>query len=248
MEWYAFYLNDIVWGLRSEQGIDLPDIQLIIQWRASCDLCTLWQRFGRAVRDLKLQGRALFLVEPKYFDAAKRAKADAELKRKAAEREAGKAPPRKRSRTSKGACDSSKEVGEATNADDVVDRPLAADTETASNTQSGPSNATSSIVSSAPQLDDAARQLLEAEQRAEYEKIPKVERKRGVRKVEDIEPALDDMVNAKDHPVRCSRWAAAVYFRQNKDGSLLVCRHLFIYSHTSLDACAYRLRSPCLHA
>ena len=93
--------------------MDLPDIQLIIQWRASCDLCTLWQRFGRAVCDLKLQGQALFLVESKYFDAAKKAKAvaAAELKRKAVEREAGKAPPKKRARTSKGVCDrASKEV------------------------------------------------------------------------------------------------------------------------------------------
>jgi hypothetical protein len=57
--------------------MDLPDIELIIQWRASCDLCTLWQRFGHAVRDLKLQGRALFLVELKYFDATKKAKVDA---------------------------------------------------------------------------------------------------------------------------------------------------------------------------
>jgi len=109
-------------------------------------------------------------------------------------------------------------------ADNVVDRPLAVDTETASNIQSGPSNATSSIISSAPQLDDAARQLLEAERCAEFEKIPKVERKGGVCKVEDIEPALDGMVNAKDHPVQRSHWAAVVYFRLN------------------------RLRSPCLHA
>ncbi|KAJ7683797.1 P-loop containing nucleoside triphosphate hydrolase protein [Mycena rosella] len=28
-------------------GIDLPNITVVIQWRATCDMCTLWQRFGR---------------------------------------------------------------------------------------------------------------------------------------------------------------------------------------------------------
>ena len=73
----SFLSKDIVQPLCSEQGIDLPDIELIIQWRASCGLCTLWQQFGRAVCDLKLQGRALFLVEPKYFDTTKKVKANA---------------------------------------------------------------------------------------------------------------------------------------------------------------------------
>ena len=208
--------------------MDLPDIELIIQWRASCDLCTLWQHFGRAVRDLKLQGRVLFLVESKYFDATKKAKVDAaaELKRKAVEREAGKGPPKKRARTSKGAHDTSKEATEEgvmvierwSNGDAVVHVPSATDTETAPSTQTGPSNTSSDVVSDVAQLDDAARQLVEAERRTEYEKIPKVERKRGIRKVEEIEPALDDMINAKDHPVRCSRWPLVVYFRQNKNG------------------------------
>lgn len=32
-------------------------------------MCTLWQRFGRAARDQKLEGTAIFFVEPKYFDS-----------------------------------------------------------------------------------------------------------------------------------------------------------------------------------
>ncbi|KIM71289.1 hypothetical protein PILCRDRAFT_82953 [Piloderma croceum F 1598] len=62
-----------VWGLCCTDlfgmGVDLPDIELIIQWKATCDLCTLWQRFGRCARKLSLMGRALFLVESKFFDA-----------------------------------------------------------------------------------------------------------------------------------------------------------------------------------
>ncbi|KAF8150233.1 P-loop containing nucleoside triphosphate hydrolase protein [Crassisporium funariophilum] len=73
-------------------GIDLPNITLIIQWRASCDLCTLWQRFGRAARDFALTAIALFLVEPMYFDetkdekAARKAKREEKAKQKAREK------------------------------------------------------------------------------------------------------------------------------------------------------------------
>ena len=75
-------------------------------------------------------------------------------------------------------------------------------------------------VSNESQLDDVARQLFEAERRTEYEKIPKADRKRGIRKVEEIEPALDDMINAKDSLVQCSRSPLVVYFQQNKNGLL----------------------------
>ncbi|CAK5275042.1 unnamed protein product [Mycena citricolor] len=49
-------------------GLDLPDIALVIQWRATCDLCTLWQRFGRGARALGSTATALLLAEPKHFD------------------------------------------------------------------------------------------------------------------------------------------------------------------------------------
>ncbi|KAF8192846.1 P-loop containing nucleoside triphosphate hydrolase protein [Mycena galopus ATCC 62051] len=62
-------------------GIDLPNITLVIQWRASCDMCTLWQRFGRGARDPKCTAIALFLVEPMYFDETKEEKAARKAKR-----------------------------------------------------------------------------------------------------------------------------------------------------------------------
>lgn len=78
----------------------MPDIELIIQWRATCDMCTLWQRFGRAARALHREGKALFLVEPKHFDDVKAKKAEraAEKKRKAAAKASGERPA-KRART-----------------------------------------------------------------------------------------------------------------------------------------------------
>ncbi|KAJ7660489.1 hypothetical protein B0H17DRAFT_1212553 [Mycena rosella] len=44
------------------------DVLLVIQWRSMCDLYTLWQRLGRAARQLQLVAMGLFLVEPKRFD------------------------------------------------------------------------------------------------------------------------------------------------------------------------------------
>jgi superfamily II DNA helicase RecQ len=50
-------------------------------------MCTLWQRFGRAARDLARHAKALFFVEPKHFDEvrAQRTTRQQEKKRKAAE-------------------------------------------------------------------------------------------------------------------------------------------------------------------
>ncbi|KAA1480151.1 hypothetical protein DENSPDRAFT_759362, partial [Dentipellis sp. KUC8613] len=49
-------------------GVDLPDIDIVVQWRATCDMRTLWQRFGRAARDPTRTAKALLLAEPKWFD------------------------------------------------------------------------------------------------------------------------------------------------------------------------------------
>jgi hypothetical protein len=48
--------------------MDVPDIILVIQWQATCKLSTVWQYFGRAVRDHALQGTALLFAEKEYFD------------------------------------------------------------------------------------------------------------------------------------------------------------------------------------
>ncbi|KAJ7308703.1 hypothetical protein DFH08DRAFT_630396, partial [Mycena albidolilacea] len=50
------------------QGINLLNITLAIQWRATCDMCTLWQHFGHSAQDPRCEAIALFLVEPMYFD------------------------------------------------------------------------------------------------------------------------------------------------------------------------------------
>ncbi|KAI0052949.1 P-loop containing nucleoside triphosphate hydrolase protein, partial [Auriscalpium vulgare] len=72
------------WGLFCTDsfgmGVDLPDIELIIQWKATCNLATLWQRFGRGARNPLLTAKVLFLVEPKHFEDEKAKRAEGKAK------------------------------------------------------------------------------------------------------------------------------------------------------------------------
>jgi superfamily II DNA/RNA helicase len=62
--------------------MDLPYIKTIVQWKATCDLCTLWQRFGRAARGHDAVGTAVLLVEKKDTDEERVARAERAAKRK----------------------------------------------------------------------------------------------------------------------------------------------------------------------
>ncbi|KAF6765850.1 P-loop containing nucleoside triphosphate hydrolase protein [Ephemerocybe angulata] len=87
------------WGLcvtdAFGMGMDLPDIKLVIQYKATCDLCTLWQRFGRGARGLGTDAVAILLVEKKDLESERQAKAERAVKRAKA-KEAGKVAKRKR--------------------------------------------------------------------------------------------------------------------------------------------------------
>jgi ERCC4-related helicase len=48
--------------------MDLPDIKVIVQWRAPASISTLWQRFGRCVRDPSLHGTVVLLAEREHFE------------------------------------------------------------------------------------------------------------------------------------------------------------------------------------
>ncbi|TFK59387.1 P-loop containing nucleoside triphosphate hydrolase protein [Pluteus cervinus] len=82
----AFRKGDI-WGIFATDafgmGMDLPDIKIVVQWKATCDMCTLWQRFGRAARGEGEDGIAILIVENKDTLAAREEKARlAEQRRK----------------------------------------------------------------------------------------------------------------------------------------------------------------------
>ncbi|KIK79231.1 hypothetical protein PAXRUDRAFT_161852, partial [Paxillus rubicundulus Ve08.2h10] len=66
------------WGLCTTasfgMGMDVADIFLVIQWRATCKITALWQRFGRAIQNQEITGTALLLAEKQYFDDEQEAK------------------------------------------------------------------------------------------------------------------------------------------------------------------------------
>lgn len=65
--------------------MDISNIELIVQWRATCKLSTLWQRFGRAAQNKEFSGTAILFAEKDCFDderAAKEARRE-QRKRKA---------------------------------------------------------------------------------------------------------------------------------------------------------------------
>jgi superfamily II DNA/RNA helicase len=62
--------------------MDLPNIKIVVQWKATCNLCTLWQRFGRAACGQDEVGTAILLVEKKDTDEERLAKVERAAKRK----------------------------------------------------------------------------------------------------------------------------------------------------------------------
>lgn len=164
-------------------------------------------------------------MESKFFDAKRelRVVAAQARKRKAAEKAAGDGQTVKRARTTKGARTTVTQDVDAgnvskddavTRADGNVDTPSVLPEPTSAN----PTNSPEDI-----QAVAAAKHLYETERRALYEKIPTIERKRGKRNVDEIEPALDDMINAGTRVgISCSRAPAMIYFRQGLYGQFVI--------------------------
>ncbi|KAG6895068.1 hypothetical protein C0992_003267 [Termitomyces sp. T32_za158] len=65
------YKKDEVWGLKMTDaggfGLDVPDVNLVIQFKVPKDLNTLMQRFGRAGRNYQIEALAILIAEPKWF-------------------------------------------------------------------------------------------------------------------------------------------------------------------------------------
>ena len=47
------------------QGMDVADIEIVIQFKATCNLCMLWQHFGQAARGTNWEGTVILLYEKK---------------------------------------------------------------------------------------------------------------------------------------------------------------------------------------
>lgn len=70
--------------------MDIPNIQTVVQWKATCDMCTLWQRFGHCSRGVGMRGTAVLLVEKKDMAEERQTKALRAAKRKAGKEGGGR--------------------------------------------------------------------------------------------------------------------------------------------------------------
>ncbi|KAJ6467054.1 P-loop containing nucleoside triphosphate hydrolase protein [Mycena vitilis] len=222
-----------LWGLSCTDsfgmGLDLADILLVIQWRSTCDMCTLWQRLGRAARALHLTAMGLFLVEPKRFDAnIAKAEARAEKRAEAKKRKqlpdaAEQSAPKRAAVAAPGAPDipvalpipslpPSVPVEETIVADDLPDVVPVGVPETAT----------------APSM---SLEEYRPERRAVYDAIvahepvwKKPTKKKGA---DRVEPALDDLINAATRQPGdpCYREPVMTFFGNDKTVSThLECR------------------------
>ncbi|KAF7966472.1 hypothetical protein HWV62_38172 [Athelia sp. TMB] len=57
--------------LISLTGMDLPDVDIVAQWRATCDMCDLWQRFGRVARATGREGTGILFYQKAHLDGAR---------------------------------------------------------------------------------------------------------------------------------------------------------------------------------
>ena len=185
----------MVTSLSLAQGIDLPDIELVIQWKVTTDMCTLWQRFGRAARNAALRGKALLLAETKYFDA--------EIER-ALEKAVNKANQKKR----KGGDDTA----------DPQDTPL---TKKVRRTPFAPGVSVPGVsaVTAAPVTADVENQLKEGKEmydylRLVYSQVPAEERRsQSSQKKKVLELVMQHFLNARTRPgVDCFRFPINIFF------------------------------------
>lgn len=73
-EWSVFFFSSYSGARLTHfwQGLDIRDIELVIQWRYTHSLCTLIQRLGRAARELGIEATGIYIVEPRYFNHNKK--------------------------------------------------------------------------------------------------------------------------------------------------------------------------------
>ena len=64
------------------QGLDIPDVELVIQVGYIASLCTLMQCFGRGARNRHRRATAVYLVEAQHFEGTKESNAALERKRR----------------------------------------------------------------------------------------------------------------------------------------------------------------------
>jgi superfamily II DNA/RNA helicase len=209
---------------------------LVVQWRLRCNICTLWQRIGRAARDQSLQGTGLIFVDKAHFDDVKEAREHSKSLRKARKHIKEEAvsrtldPPRldtgditamEIEETEENLSSDNENDGDAAmevddRCRDIDEEPITIDVLTASNRPVPlPEGA---LLGLDPMMLDARR--LEYFRAARSKLVVAESTKHAKkRKVEELGPDLQDIVNADRRGLKCRRLPITLAFSSDKAGA-----------------------------
>ncbi|KZT63806.1 hypothetical protein DAEQUDRAFT_770277 [Daedalea quercina L-15889] len=226
-EEYEALRNSDIWGLcvtdSFGMGLDLPDIQLIVQWKVPTSLNTIWQRFGRGARADQVEADAVLITEKHYFDDE-----HAERDARNAQRRANAA---KRKKKQKVPDSPSKRQAIA----DAADKPAREQQPSTSNPdgQAEPQGLDDSDVEVNDAQDDGeeglgaeSEQLVSVEEarvvdiderRATYNKHASPGTKVTTSQREKVlHPAVDDFINAMDRGFKCRQKPIALAYSNDE--------------------------------
>ncbi|KAF7971229.1 hypothetical protein HWV62_21644 [Athelia sp. TMB] len=85
-EMYEGLKSGDVWGLCVTTafgfGMDLLDVDVVAQWRVTCNMCNLWQYFGQVARATSREGTGILFCERTHLDKNQKNKKAAAVKQK----------------------------------------------------------------------------------------------------------------------------------------------------------------------
>ena len=176
--------------------MDLPDIKTVVQWKATCDLCTLWQRFGRAARGPDQEATAILFVEKKDTNEERLLKAGRAAQRLAKKNESVTGQKRKAGTQLTSGTSKRQTLGERTNHNEPTN-------------QSTPENIPTE---------------LREQRRAHYKKRPVVKTVTAKEKKKfniEVGSPMDDFINAgsnqdSDDLIECRRIVPMLFFENDK--------------------------------
>ena len=174
--------------------MDLPDIKTVVQWKATCDLCTLWQRFGRAARGADQEATAILFVEKKDTNEERVLKAGRAAQRLAKKNESVTGQKRKAGTQLTSGTSKRQTLGECTNHKEPT-------------SHSAPENVPTE---------------LREQRRAHYKKRPVVKMATAKEKKRfnvEVGSPMDDFINAgsnHDDLIDCRRIVPMLFFENDK--------------------------------
>ncbi|KAI0688583.1 P-loop containing nucleoside triphosphate hydrolase protein [Cerioporus squamosus] len=202
-------------------GVDIPDIELIVQWRvgSTMSLDTIWQRFGRGARGPGTEAVAVLFVDAKYFDEEREAAAERAAKRKEKDaKKAAEAEKNKRKRL-EGAPEEGRSKKRARRGNELTDGGVAQHVRGSDGAQAaaGPSASDSTPPG---QGDLSAFEQLRVLYRQDSRKDQEERRgksKKGTAATETLAPEVDSLVNAATRAhIKCYRKPITAYYENDR--------------------------------